>query len=184
MVTSAAATLCAVVVLLGVLCAKRKPTVRGAGMIVVAPTPPPTIAPPAHGGGGAGGLDCEEELPEELPHLEKRLVRRTMQLMVPPGLPGLDQIVYHLENREVRKIMQMVWQRGAPLELNDIAVSEFFKATADHRICVPLIRPDIFNGLRSPPKGLLLYGPPGPSKGIFLFAVIVAFCASYLSSTT
>lgn len=47
---------------------------------------------------------------------------------------------------------------------DDIAGLEFVKKTIKEIVIWPMLRPDIFNGLRGPPKGLLLFGPPGTGK--------------------
>ena len=49
----------------------------------------------------------------------------------------------------------------APITWDDIAGLEFVKKTIKEIVIWPMLRPDIFNGLRGPPKGLLLFGPPG-----------------------
>lgn len=47
---------------------------------------------------------------------------------------------------------------------NDIAGLEFAKSIIKEAVVWPLLRPDIFTGLRQPPRGILLFGPPGTGK--------------------
>ncbi len=55
---------------------------------------------------------------------------------------------------------------STPLQMHrdEIAGLHHAKATIQEIIVWPMLRPDIFNGLRAPPKGLLLFGPPGTGK--------------------
>ena len=54
---------------------------------------------------------------------------------------------------------------------DDIAGLEFAKKTIKEIIIWPLMRPDIFTGIRRPPKGLLLFGPPGTGKTMIAKAI-------------
>lgn len=107
--------------------------------------PPGRIDGKTPGGGGSKGGDInkgtggegDDELPEELQHLEKAMVE---------------------------KIMQEVQQRGDPVTFDQIAGLEFAKKSVVEVVCWPMERPDIFVGLRALPKGLLLFGPPGTGE--------------------
>ncbi|CAM9657430.1 unnamed protein product [Hapterophycus canaliculatus] len=106
------------------------------------------------GGGGGGGGGEEEELPEELQHLDKAMVE---------------------------KIMQEVQQRGDPVTFDQIAGLEFAKKSVIELVCWPMERPDIFTGLRSLPKGLLLFGPPGTGKTLIGKAIAHQSGATFFS---
>jgi SpoVK/Ycf46/Vps4 family AAA+-type ATPase len=64
----------------------------------------------------------------------------------------------------VEMILSEVLDSQKPIKWSDIAGLNFAKKTIYEMIVWPMLRPDIFTGLRSPPKGVLLFGPPGTGK--------------------
>lgn len=51
--------------------------------------------------------------------------------------------------------------KSNPVSWDDIAGLEHAKKSIKEIVVWPMLRPDLFNGIRGPPKGLLLFGPPG-----------------------
>lgn len=58
-------------------------------------------------------------------------------------------------------IMNEIVDKGPQIEWKDIAGLQHAKEAIMEIVVWPMLRPDIFTGLRGPPKGLLLFGPPG-----------------------
>lgn len=50
---------------------------------------------------------------------------------------------------------------GHEIKFDDIAGLENAKETVFEMVIYPMQRPELFTGLRSCPRGLLLFGPPG-----------------------
>ncbi|XP_040820714.1 fidgetin-like protein 1 [Ochotona curzoniae] len=76
----------------------------------------------------------------------------------------VDERLKGLEPKMVELIMNEILDHGPPVSWEDIAGVEFAKATIKEIVVWPMMRPDIFTGLRGPPKGVLLFGPPGTGK--------------------
>ncbi|KAL6121600.1 hypothetical protein NUSPORA_01466 [Nucleospora cyclopteri] len=69
---------------------------------------------------------------------------------------GDDYLIERIKSEIVESNLNLSW--------NDIVGLESVKKNINEIILWPLMRPDIFTGLRGPPKGLLLFGPPGTGK--------------------
>ncbi|XP_007528224.1 fidgetin-like protein 1 [Erinaceus europaeus] len=76
----------------------------------------------------------------------------------------VDERLKSLEPKMIELIMNEIMDHGPPVNWEDIAGVEFAKATIKEIVVWPMLRPDIFTGLRGPPKGILLFGPPGTGK--------------------
>ncbi|XP_039192622.1 fidgetin-like protein 1 [Crotalus tigris] len=76
----------------------------------------------------------------------------------------IDERLKNIEPKMIELIMHEIMDHGPPVNWDDIAGVEFAKATIKEIVVWPMLRPDIFTGLRGPPKGILLFGPPGTGK--------------------
>ena len=72
------------------------------------------------------------------------------------------------------------------VQWDDIAGLEGAKKILKEAVVLPLLRPDIFSGLREPGRGVLLFGPPGTGKSMLAQAVATEAEATFfsLSSST
>ncbi len=70
---------------------------------------------------------------------------------------------------------------SAGVTWEDVAGLTLAKHTLQEAVILPMIRPDIFNGIRAPSKGVLLYGPPGTGKTMLAKAVATESNATFFS---
>ena len=69
------------------------------------------------------------------------------------------------------KVLSEIVERKPDVKFTDVIGLKEAKEILREIIIVPNLRPDLFKGLRAPPRGLLLFGPPGTGKTMIAKAV-------------
>lgn len=73
----------------------------------------------------------------------------------------LPERLKHCDPDLVKRIEHEIMEQGQPITFEDVAGLDTAKAAIREMVIWPMKRPEIFTGLRSVPKGMLLFGPPG-----------------------
>ncbi|XP_058986827.1 fidgetin-like protein 1 [Musca domestica] len=70
----------------------------------------------------------------------------------------------NIDPKMVEVINNEIMHKFKPVDWSEISGLEYAKSIIKEAVVYPLLRPDIFTGLRRPPRGILLFGPPGTGK--------------------
>ncbi len=81
----------------------------------------------------------------------------------------VDERLKNIDPKLVELITNEMLNRSPNVKWCDIAGLDFAKQSVQEIVVWPMLRPDIFTGLRGPPKGLLLFGPPGLTYCLLYF---------------
>lgn len=91
-----------------------------------------------------------------------------------PLLKGIDpKLLEIIKNDVIDCSKDISW--------NDIAGLKMAKETLREAVVLPLLRPDLFHGLRAAPKGILLFGPPGTGKTLIGKCIAAQAKATFFS---
>ncbi|ETV98423.1 fidgetin-like protein 1, variant 4 [Aphanomyces invadans] len=80
-------------------------------------------------------------------------------------------------------VLDDVLETAPDVRWGDIAGLDDAKQMLQEAVVLPLLRPDLFTGLRAAPKGALLFGPPGTGKTMLAKAVATESHATFFSVT-
>lgn len=89
--------------------------------------------------------------------------KRCLEMLCGPD-GELPEKLRNLEPRLIEHVSNEIMDRDPNVRWDDIAGLEHAKKCVTEMVIWPLLRPDIFQGCRSPGRGLLLFGPPGTGK--------------------
>lgn len=121
-------------------------------------TPQPNNAPFQYGPKKTFGLSRQPNVRNAfVPPIRDEVERISEELVT-------DERLKHIDLKMIELIESEIMDKNADVNWDDIAGLEYAKSIISEAVVWPMLRPEAFTGLRSPPKGVLLFGPPGNGK--------------------
>lgn len=120
----------------------------------------PRLAP----SGGAKNNQDLDEISNNYGYYNQKPAAPAPKAKAPEPEEPVDERLAGIEGKLIELIKNEIQYRVDHVSWEDIAGLEHAKNTIKEIVIWPMLRPDIFTGLRGPPKGLLLFGPPGTGK--------------------
>ena len=112
---------------------------------------------------------------------EAALTPRTRKLLRLGDDEELPESLETFELPFIERVCNEVVSSGGPVHWDDIAGCKETKKIISEVILLPIINPKLFTGVLTPPRGILLFGPPGTGKTMIGRAIASNINATFFS---